>query len=669
MNTKLEYTISKRTGVTAHAWLRHREPKISVVSPVITERAFSSSALANIIAYSAFTLALSSSSPVTADSTQLEEVVVSGVADPRIGSLLTSTEIRTTSAEEQITLPLSIGSLADALPGVSLNGQGGLFQSYSMRGFSRWRIRTEISGVPILTDRRAGNSLSFLPPELVDNVQVNMGPASSLYGSGAMGGVMNVSLLNPIETSVTINASSMGSAREVSLKTPLNEYTSLVGSIREARNGKSSDGTPLNTRFEQSSFYVRNKSFVKDTKISTEVLVSNGNDIGKSSALFPNTRVTHYPLDNHRLLNFRATTPNNWFLQTYAHQQKWASETLRDSGLRDASDYSSRTIGGLLSRTTQSDQSVQRYGIDVTRRYGVDITETTAQPEAEIASRHVVNDGTEWTAGLFWERTWHLNGLSLQGGLRADRAEAQVASSSTSHSAINLQLKANWQLTLAWDLSIELGSAYRLPTLSELYFEGETPRGRLVGNGALQSEETVGAQLTLLYDVGDTTFEMTTSANRVDRYIERILLADGLESYRNLKSGDLWGIDGQIQRQNNNIKHTLSWQWQHGESSTGETIADLPPPSVRYATSWQHSGVALGMDFRYRFSRKRSGPGETALASATILGVSAEWMINPEWTVKTSVTNGLNNNYRTSATQQAPFDTGRAINVKIDWRP
>ena len=163
----------------------------------VAKRAFSPSALANVVACSAFTLTLCSTSLAAADSARLEEVVVSGVADPRMGSLLTSTEIRTTSAGEQIILPLSIGSLADALPGVSLNGQGGLFQSYSMRGFSRWRIRTEISGVPILTDRRAGNSLSFLPPELIDSIQVNMGPASSLYGSGAMGGVMNVSLLNP----------------------------------------------------------------------------------------------------------------------------------------------------------------------------------------------------------------------------------------------------------------------------------------------------------------------------------------------------------------------------------------------------------------------------------------------------------------------------------------
>ena len=342
-----------------------------------------------------------------------DSLLVSGVADPRLSSLLTSTEIRTTSVEEQITLPHSIGSLAAALPGVSLNGQGGLFQSYSMRGFSRWRIRTEISGVPILTDRRAGNSLSFVPPGLIDTIQVNMGPASSLYGSGAMGGVMNVSLLNPTETSVSVNASSMGSAREISLKTPLNEDTSLVGSMREASNGKSGDGTPLNTGFEQSAFYVRNKSHVNMTEISAELLVSNGNNIGKSSALFPNARVTNYPHDNHRLLNIRATTPNNWFLQTYAHQQEWTSTTLRGTGLRNTSDYTSMTIGGLLSRTLQSNQSTHRYGLAVTRRYGVGITETTAESEAELASRNVVNDGTESTAGLFWERTWYLNGLSV----------------------------------------------------------------------------------------------------------------------------------------------------------------------------------------------------------------------------------------------------------------
>ena len=669
MNTMLVKTREKLRELLARTWLRRNDSKTCSEGAGAVRHALTGHALIDPFVCIAVALSATMVLPAAADSPQLEEVVVSGVTDPRMGSLLTSTEIRTISAEEQITLPISAASLADAIPGVSLNGQGGLFQSYSMRGFSRWRIRTEISGVPILTDRRAGNSLSFLPPGLIDTIQVNMGPSSSLYGSGAMGGVMNVSLQNPTDTSVSVSASSMGNARDILLKTPINKHTSLTGSIRNASNGKAADGEPLNTGYEQSALYVHNKSHFNDTALSTEVLLSAGNDIGKSSGLFPSDRVTNYPHDDHRLLNFRATTANQWFIQAYAHQQEWASVTRRSSDLRNTSDYSSKTIGGLLSRSTQSDQSTQRYGVDITRRYDVDISESADSAEVEIASRNVVDDGTEWTAGLFWERTWYLNRLSLQGGLRADRAEAKVASTSMSHSDINVQVKADWPLTPSWDLIVEVGSAYRLPTLSELYFEGETPRGRLVGNETLKSEETVGAQVTLLYDVGDTSFEVTASANRVDRYIERTLLSEGLESYRNLESGDLWGIDGQIQRRNNDIEHTLSWQWQYGESSTGEPIADLPPPSVRYAASWQHSDLAIGMDIRYRFSRSRSGPGEISLGSAAILGVSAEWMINQSWTIKTSVTNGLARNYRTSATQNAPFDMGRSINIRIDWRP
>ena len=59
-----------------------------------------------------------------------------------------------------------------SIPGVSLNGQGGQFQSYAIRGFSRGRIRTEIDGIPIITDRRAGNSASFISPDLINNFSI-----------------------------------------------------------------------------------------------------------------------------------------------------------------------------------------------------------------------------------------------------------------------------------------------------------------------------------------------------------------------------------------------------------------------------------------------------------------------------------------------------------------
>jgi iron complex outermembrane receptor protein len=162
---------------------------------------------------------------------------------------------------------------------------------------------------------------------------------------------------------------------------------------------------------------------------------------------------------------------------------------------------------------------------------------------------------------------------------------------------------------------------------------------------------------------------MTASANKVDNYIERVAVSPGIESYRNLSSGDIYGIDGQITRRGDRSDQTLSWQWYEGESAVGEFIADLPPPSLRYAATRQLSGYSLGMDLRYRFSRRKTGPGEAPISSAVILGVSAAWNISQQWSAKTSITNSLNRTYRTSASDNAPFEMGRAININIDWRP
>ena len=82
------------------------------------------------------------------------------------------------------------GSFADIVstsPGVSLNAQGGQFQTYSLRGYSRSRVRTEIDGVAILTDRRAGNSISFLPSSFIDQTVVYPRSGRKLVWLGSHG--------------------------------------------------------------------------------------------------------------------------------------------------------------------------------------------------------------------------------------------------------------------------------------------------------------------------------------------------------------------------------------------------------------------------------------------------------------------------------------------------
>lgn len=81
------------------------------------------------------------------------------------------------------------------VPGVYVNG-GGSNQSISIRGMGASYTLYLIDGKP-MQDNQAfspngsggGNQINFLPPlEAIERIEVVRGPASSLYGSDAMGG-------------------------------------------------------------------------------------------------------------------------------------------------------------------------------------------------------------------------------------------------------------------------------------------------------------------------------------------------------------------------------------------------------------------------------------------------------------------------------------------------
>ena len=602
-------------------------------------------------------------------SSVLEEVIVSGTVDPRVSELVTSQGTRSVTRQEQISLALSPADLMVAIPGVAASGQGGLFQSYSLRGFGRSRIRTEVSGVPIITDRRAGNSLSFLPPTFIDTIRADMGPASSLYGSGAMGGVMSVSLDTPARTSLEVSRSSMGGASSAVIKAPISETRSVMASFRKSGRGHSSTALPLNTKFEQSSLYLREQGAVGGAFVSGEFLASRGSNIGKSNTYFPDERVSGYPEDRHELINLRIGLPSRALLQAYLHQQAWTASTDRLEDRKNTTHYESLTYGGLWSAIRTSDAHDDRYGVEHTGRRGVNIAQTEVAIGASSIASDLVTDGVEHVTGLFAERTWHFENVTPQVGIRVDSARATNSGNTRSHKDLNVQARVNWRLTQDWSLDWEVGSAYRLPTLSELYFSGKTPRGEVRGNPNLAPEKTVGLQTTLLREGITTTFEVTAFSTRVEDYIERFEMTDELRSYRNIGSGELWGLDGQLIWRNRAFTQRLSWQWQKGTSASGATLADLAPPSLRYNGTWASSRYSVGLDVRYQASQDTVGPGENPLNSALIVSASALWKFSKKWHSEISVTNGLDRGYRVSADEDAPLSVGRAVTVTVLWQP
>jgi len=96
------------------------------------------------------------------------------------------------SEKLESTSPTTVADALQSEPGIALQRDGIWATSVSIRGLSRNSIVTLIDGNRIDTATDLASGLSMFDMQDIERIEVIKGAASSLYGSGAMGGVVNV---------------------------------------------------------------------------------------------------------------------------------------------------------------------------------------------------------------------------------------------------------------------------------------------------------------------------------------------------------------------------------------------------------------------------------------------------------------------------------------------
>lgn len=123
---------------------------------------------------------------------KLEDVVVSSLkVEKRISDAPISIAIvNSLKFEKRQTFTVADG-LADE-PGVFMGGDGVWSKNVNIRGLGEDRLVTMVDGNRIETATDLTASLSMIDPNDIERVEVIKGAQSVLYGSGAMGGIVNV---------------------------------------------------------------------------------------------------------------------------------------------------------------------------------------------------------------------------------------------------------------------------------------------------------------------------------------------------------------------------------------------------------------------------------------------------------------------------------------------
>ena len=122
----------------------------------------------------------------------------------------------------------SLPELLKQVPGVSLANNGGPGKSTSlfMRGTESDHVLVMIDGIKIGSVSGGGAALQDLPLELIERIEVVRGPRSSLYGSEAIGGVIQIFTRKGQEWLAKRNESSASAMKYLQQKT-MNRTISL----------------------------------------------------------------------------------------------------------------------------------------------------------------------------------------------------------------------------------------------------------------------------------------------------------------------------------------------------------------------------------------------------------------------------------------------------------
>jgi iron complex outermembrane receptor protein len=577
-----------------------------------------------------------------------------------------------TSIIEPDELPAPPSSLTDMVaevPAVSQNGQGGLFQTYSVRGVSRQRIMTLVSGMRIVGERRAGVSASFLDPRLMRSVDVLRGPSSTFYGSGALGGVIQI--FPRRFDSWVAEGGYLSQGDESHLLAGWGDGKWSIGlARRQASESEAPNGDTLNTGFEQTSGILERRW--QTGKLRYEILgvASRGVDIGKSNTDFPE-RNTIYPEEEHFLLRFGMHGDSDWKLEAWAHPNTLQTNV---SEAGETSDVDNEAFDFGLNWQKQlrvAGTVATRFGIDYFGRRGVSAVETaTDLTTGESTMQRTLDDGEDNEAGLYGSMEWNVGRAVILAGARfAYQSQSNGRQPSTDDTALTGFAGLVLPLGAGFELASNLGSGLRFPSLSERYFSGTTGRGEVIGNPALDPERSINVDVGLRW-YGEKLFVSGfVSRNEISDYIERLEIEPELLTFVNLVSGTITGFEiSGFYQFDDHWTFNFGGHLFEGVDERDDPLADVPANRFNLGGVWRRGPWVAELRWEQRADIGEPGPGEKAIPSVSLVSTSLRYALGNGIDVSLSGRNLLDELYFNSADRKVAYSPGRAIGLTLRWR-
>lgn len=568
--------------------------------------------------------------------------------------------------------PQNLGDLLEDLPNVAVGGgPRGIGQAVTIRGLSDDRILFLLDGAR-QNFAGAHNARLFVEPDLLRQVEVIRGPASALWGSGAIGGVIALEtvdasdLLAPGQTIGAraragyqgVNGQWMGGAAAFGR---LNDQLDLLVDLtyREAGDTRLGDGKDLeNSGFDRTSGLAKGTWSVDgQTWFSASYLGFSEDGEVPSNAQTQATpdnlvdRTTRQ--DNLNFRYWRDDADNPYFnpsLLLYRNLTRIDEERKQDG----RSDETELTTIGLDARNTM--RLSLGSGIDQIISYGLEYYEDSANAKRDGAPRSSAPDGSQQVISAYLQDEILIGErLSLIPGLRFDDYSSKLDQGSTEtneDSAWSAKIGANLQVTDWLSLQASYNEAFRAPSPAELFVSGvHFTCGRgcqnlFVPNPDLKPEKAhnkeIGLRLSqqdLLADGDRVGFRAAFFRNDVRDFIDREVIftfrpipgnpgPGGVTTQENVTDARLEGFEIEAVYDAPRWFAGLAYAQTRGDNeTTGEPLASVQPDEwiSRLGLRFPAQGLEIGARGRFIAAQDRVPEGIEPSESYNLYDIWLTW--------------------------------------------
>lgn len=504
----------------------------------------------------------------------------------------------------------------------------------------------------------AGFEQDWLPPlQAIERIEVVRGPMSTLYGSGAIGGVINVITRKVSDEwhgnvqldTVLQQSSDSGDSRQA------NFY--LSGPLIEDRLGLQLYGR-ASQRDEDNILNGYEDKSLQSLTARLSLAATDNHDFTFEAGITEQERQSlmgrSAPSEGCRggcADSFNEFT-NQHVAVTHSGRFDWGtSETFIQ---REQSENDSRDIE--ITNTTAKTSAIIPLGMHMVT-LGANYEEESLEDSTtnRISDRKEI-ENSQWA--LFVEDEWMLtDSWALTGGLRIDDDENYG-------SHLSPRLYSVWNMTPDWTLKGGVSTGYRAPNLREITPDwGQVSRGgNVYGNPDLEPETSLNKEIALLYaNSGGLNGSLTVFHNDFDDKITRIacpidICTDGPNdfgsdpTYRvNVDEAVTQGVEASLAAPlTDALSLTASYTFTDSEQKSGEyagePLTQLPRHQISTSLDWQVNSKLsqwTKVTYRGKESQPTTGPsqGSVVAPSYTFVDTGLGYQVNDTTTVSAGIYN------------------------------